>query len=235
MQYYSEEKIPAEIIVPEEISLGFEDYLAELKGKKVIFIVPQKGEKKDLLDLVKKNIEKSFLDSELSLEDLKEKLNLPVLPKVIECFDISHLSGTDSVGSMVRFLDGKPDKSGYRRFRIRVVEGIDDFAMIGEVVKRRYTRLLFEKKAMPDLIMIDGGKGQLSSACDVLISLRLKIPIISLAKRNEEVYLPGLTLPKAFDKKSRALQLLQRIRDEAHRFAITYQKLLRKKRVLEDS
>ncbi len=233
VQYYSEEKIPKEIIIPEHVTEEMENYLSDIKGASVALTIPERGEKKDLMDLVKKNIEKSFFENELALDDLKEKLNLPILPKIIECFDISHLSGTDSVGSMVIFVNGKADKSGYRRFRIKTIEGIDDFAMIAEVVRRRYSRLIEEKKDMPDLIMIDGGKGQLSSACGEIIKLGLKIPTISLAKKNEEVYFPGSEFPKTYDRKSRALQLLQRIRDEAHWFAITYQKLLRKKRVLE--
>ncbi|MFH2020284.1 MAG: excinuclease ABC subunit UvrC [archaeon] len=233
-QYYSEEKIPKEIIIPEKVSPAMQEYLSELNGSKVRVRVPFKGEKLQLLMLVKKNLEKSYMEDELALLDLQQKLNLPVLPKIIECFDISHLSGTDSVGSMVRFTDGKPDKSNYRRFRIKTVQGIDDFAMIAEVVRRRYLRLIQENKEMPDLIIVDGGKGQLSSAMHELSKLSIKIPTISLAKRNEEVYFPGLDGPKSYDRKSRVLLMLQRIRDEAHRFAITYQKLLRRKRILEE-
>jgi excinuclease ABC subunit C len=210
-RYYSEQDVPNEIIVPET--------------------VPEKGDKKDLLMLAKKNIEKKYLENEIALNDLKEKLMLPEIPKVIECFDISHISGSDSVGSMVRFSDGKPDKTNYRRFRIKTIDGIDDFAMIAEVVHRRYTRLIDEKKELPDLIVIDGGKGQLSSAMEVLKKLSLKIPTIGLAKRNEEIYFPGRQLSYVLDKKTEALKLLQRIRDEAHRFAIKYHKLLRKKRI----
>ncbi len=233
VQFYAGENIPREIIVPQEMSESVNDYLTELKGETAKCVFPQKGEKKDLLSLVHKNIEKSFFEDLLALTDLKEKLLLPTLPKVIECFDISHLSGTNTVASMVQFVNGKPEKSSYRRFKIKTVDGIDDFASIAEVVLRRYKRLQEEKREMPDLIVIDGGKGQLSAACSSLKELEIKIPIISLAKRNEEVYFPGLVAPQEFDKKSRALQLLQRLRDEAHRFAITYQKLLRNKRVLE--
>ncbi len=233
VQFYANEKIPKEIIVPIQMDESIDEYLSELKGTKAECILPLKGERKELLNLVYKNIEKSFFEDVLALTDLKEKLFLPTLPKVIECFDISHFSGTNTVASMVQFVNGKPEKSGYRRFKIKTVDGIDDFASIAEVVLRRYKRLQEEEKEMPDLIVIDGGKGQLSSACESLKELNIKISIISLAKRNEEVYFPGLSTPKEFDKKSRALQLLQRLRDEAHRFAITYQKLLRNKRVLE--
>jgi len=133
---------------------------------------------------------------------------------------------------MVRFAGGKPDKGGYRQFRIKTIEGIDDYAMIGEIVRRRYERLLAEKKEMPDLIVIDGGAGQLASALTQLRTLNLTIPTIALAKENEEIYLPGEEKPIRLDRKSRALHLLQKVRDEAHRFAVKYHKLLRTKRVL---
>ncbi|MDD4651517.1 MAG: excinuclease ABC subunit C, partial [Methanothrix sp.] len=152
-------------------------------------------------------------------------------PQVIECFDISHLAGTFSVGSMVQFRGGRPDKSNYRRFKIKSVQGIDDFASIAEVVRRRYSRLQEEMQEMPDLILIDGGKGQLSSALAVLRELRLKIPIISLAKGEEEIYAPGLDGPLAIKKNEKASLFVQEIRDEAHRFAIAYNRLLRKKAI----
>ena len=135
------------------------------------------------------------------------------------------------VGSMVQFRDGTPDKKNYRRFKIRTVEGIDDFASIAEVVKRRYQRLTSEDDDMPDLIIIDGGKGQLSAALDVLIALELEIPVIALAKREEEVYLPGEMLPRHLDPKGTALRYLQEIRNEAHRFAVAYHRLLRSKKI----
>jgi excinuclease ABC subunit C len=137
------------------------------------------------------------------------------------------------VGSMVQFRDGTPDKKNYRRFRIRTVEGIDDVASIGEVVKRRYQRLAGEDAEMPDLIVIDGGKGQLSAAQDALLSLGVEVPVIALAKRREEVYLPGEMLPRRLDPKGMGIRYLQEIRNEAHRFAIAYHKLLRSKRALE--
>ena len=136
------------------------------------------------------------------------------------------------VGSMVQFRDGTPDKKNYRRFRIRTVDGIDDFASIAEVVKRRYMRLAGEGAGMPDLIVIDGGKGQLSAAQDALLALRVEVPVIALAKRREEVYVPGEMLPRRLDPKGMAIRYLQEIRNEAHRFAIAYHKLLRSKRAV---
>jgi excinuclease ABC subunit C len=206
-------------------------YLSERKGRAVHVTVPKSGEKKKLLELVEKNIGHSFLKNELKVRDLQASLNLPGPPAIIECFDISHLSGTSMVGSMVQFRNGKPDKKNYRRFLIKSVEGIDDFASIAEVVRRRYMRLANEDAEMPDLIVIDGGKGQLSAAMEVGNELNLTIPVIALAKREEEVYLPGEMLPRRLDEKGMALHYLQEIRDEAHRFAITYNRLLRSRSV----
>jgi excinuclease ABC subunit C len=131
------------------------------------------------------------------------------------------------VGSMVQFQGGVPDKKNYRRFKIKTVEGIDDFASIAEIVKRRYHRLIEEDAALPDLVIIDGGKGQLTAALGALDGLGLDLPVIALAKREEEVYLPGEMLPRRLDEKGMALHFLQEIRDEAHRFAIAYNRLLR--------
>jgi excinuclease ABC subunit C len=172
-----------------------------------------------------------FFGKTAKLDSLKERLRLQELPETIECFDISHLGGTSTVGSMVQFKNGMPYKSGYRRFKITTVEGIDDFKAISEIVRRRYARLVFEKSQLPDLIIIDGGKGQLSSAVEELKKFNLKIPIISIAKREEEIFVPGMTNPIKLDKKDKALQLVQEIRDEAHRFAITYNRLLRSKKI----
>lgn len=165
-------------------------------------------------------------------EQLQRALNLPRIPERIEGFDISNIMGRQSVGSMVSFLAGKPDKSNYRRFKIRTVEGIDDFKMIAEVVRRRYTRLKNEGRAFPDLIMIDGGKGQLGSAWEELTALQINIPIISLAKREEEIFLPGKRNPVVLSKTSLGLKLLQRVRDEAHRFALAYHRHLRAKNMI---
>lgn len=164
-------------------------------------------------------------------EQLQRALSLARMPERIECFDISNIMGHQSVGSMVSFLGGKPDKNNYRRFKIREVAGIDDFKMIGEVVRRRYSRLQKEGLAFPDLILIDGGKGQLSSACAELEKLGIAISIISLAKREEEVFLPGKRNPIRLSRESLGLKLLQRVRDEAHRFAVSYHRNLRGKNV----
>jgi excinuclease ABC subunit C len=151
----------------------------------------------------------------------------------MECFDISNIQGSDAVASMVVFVDAKPKKSEYRKFRIRTVVGPDDFASMREVVERRYARLLEEGGPSPDLIMVDGGKGQLSAALEVLQRLNLEnVPVIGLAKRLEEVFMPGQSEPLLVPRTSSGLRLLQQIRDEAHRFAITYHRQLRAKRIL---
>ncbi len=165
-------------------------------------------------------------------EQLQRALNLPRIPERIEGFDISNIMGQQSVGSMVSFLMGKPDKSQYRRFRIKEVKGIDDFKMIAEIVRRRYARLKREGLAFPDLIMIDGGKGQLSAAYQELEKLHIVIPIISLAKREEEIFLLGKRNPVVLSRQSLGLKLLQRLRDEAHRFALSYHRNLRAKKML---
>ncbi|MCC6758702.1 MAG: excinuclease ABC subunit UvrC [Candidatus Omnitrophica bacterium] len=165
-------------------------------------------------------------------EQLQRAIGLQRMPERIEGFDISNIMGNQSVGSMVSFLAGKPDKNNYRRFRIKEVAGIDDFKMIAEVVRRRYSRLKREGLPFPDLIMIDGGKGQLSAACEELEKLGVKIPIISLAKREEEIFLPGKRNSILLSKESLGLKLLQRLRDEAHRFALAYHRNLRAKNML---
>ncbi len=166
-------------------------------------------------------------------EQLQRLLNLPRRPERIEAFDISNIFGNQAVGSMVSFLNGKPDKNNYRRFRIREVEGIDDFKMIAEVVRRRYRRLKEEHLIFPDLILIDGGKGQLSAAVEQLNALEVKIPIISLAKQEEEIFVPYKRNSIRLAHDSLGLQLLQRVRDEAHRFALSYHRKLRSKKVFE--
>lgn len=201
--------------------------------------VPQIGDKKKLLDMSLKNVlyfrrerqEKAAAEATASaskkdrvLVRLKQDLQLVNLPRRIECFDNSNIQGTNPVSAMVCFIDGKPANREYRHFSIKTVVGPNDFASMHEVVTRRYTRILNENADLPDLIVIDGGKGQLSAACDALKELDLygKVPIIGIAKRLEEIYFPEDTLPLYIDKKSESLKLIQRIRDEAHRFAITY-------------
>jgi excinuclease ABC subunit C len=208
------------------------EFLSHLKGKSVKVTVPKQGEKRELLDLAKMNVEIGFFGDRKKVQALKEALKLPTLPNIIECFDISHLSGTSTVGSMVQFRGGRPDKSNYRRFKIKSVEGIDDIASVAEVVRRRYTRLKEEEKELPDLIIIDGGEGQLSAAFQELRKLRVKSPVISIAKKEEEIYIPGLNTPLPIRKDDKASLFVQEIRDEAHRFAISYNRLLREKAVI---
>ena len=157
---------------------------------------------------------------------------MKVPPRKIEAFDISHLGGTNTVASMVCFVDGKPRKSLYRKFKVKTVDGIDDFASMREIVQRRYKRVKKEGISLPDLILIDGGKGQLSMAVSALRELGLDyLPIIGLAKRLEEVFIPGSSDAQSIHKQSPGLILLRRIRDEAHRFAITFQKQQRTKTI----
>jgi len=229
VQYYSENPIPKDLIVPQRLSESVGVFLSQKRKKKVRVIVPKKGTKKQLLDLVIKNIESTFFGDVVKVEALQRTLHLQEQPTVIECFDISHLSGSCMVGSMVQFRNGKPDKTNYRRFRIRTVEGIDDVSAIAEVVRRRYTRLQQDHAAVPQLIIIDGGIGQLNAAVCELRKIGLNIPLLSISKKFEEIYLPGLPKPLHLDKKEKALLFIREIRDEAHRFAIAYNRLLRKK------
>jgi excinuclease ABC subunit C len=231
VQYYADRIPPAELILPHEVDEALAGYLSAQKGRSVLVTVPKIGEKKKLLELVEKNIEHTFLKNELKVKDLQNVLDLPDAPEVIECFDISHLSGTSMVGSMVQFRNGIAERKNYRRFRIKTIEGIDDVASIAEVVRRRYHRLIEENTDLPDLIIVDGGKGQLSAALEVIRSFDLVIPVISIAKKEEMVYVPGEMLPRRLDPKGMALRYIQEIRNEAHRFAIAYHTLLRKKKM----
>ena len=168
---------------------------------------------------------------------LFEELKLKKLPRIIECFDISNTQGKYNTASMVKFKNGYPLKKDYRKYRIKSVDGINDYKSIEEVVERRYRRLISEKKTIPDLIVIDGGKGQLSSATKILKKLKIynRVNIIGIAKKLEEVYFPEDSLPILINKKSESLKLLQKIRNEAHRFAIAYHKKLRNKMLIESS
>lgn len=204
--------------------------------------IPQIGDKKKLVALSIKNALELRKERELFREGKKSKqketllilqkdMQLPNLPSIIECFDNSNLQGTTPVASMVRFVDGKSDRKGYRHFNIKTVEGPNDFASMKEIVGRRYKRILEENGPLPDLIIVDGGKGQLSSACEALKELNIygQIPIAGIAKRLEEIYYPEDPLPLHINKKSPGLLLLQQIRDEAHRFAITFHRQKRSK------
>ena len=229
LRYYDKAPIPDEVIVPHQIDPALEQYLMKLRKRKVKVIIPQSGDKKQLLDLVLKNVHDTFFFGKGRLIALKEALNLPKLPVRMECFDISHLGGTNTVASMVSFKEGVPDKYSYRKYKIRNAVPGDDYVAMKEVIYRRYAKLSREHMTYPDLIIIDGGKGQLSAALESLQKLRVKIPVISLAKQFEEIYTKPVGDPIKLPKDHKGLQLLQTIRDEAHRFAITYQQLLRRK------
>ncbi len=233
IQYYSDNPIPKEIIISEKISKSIIKFLSEKTKRKVKITIPAKGEKYNLLKLVLKNIEIIFFSDFDKVKNLKARIHLQENPLVIECFDISHLSGTNMVGSMVQFRNGKPDKNNYRRFKIRTITDTDDTRALAEVVKRRYTRLKNEDAETPNLIIIDGGRAQLNFALAELQKLKLKIPIISIAKHFEEIYIPGYKKAIRLPKKDKALQFIQEIRNEAHRFAIKYNRLLRKKEMIE--
>jgi excinuclease ABC subunit C len=247
-QYYSHEDafIPKEIIIDGEIENKelIEQWLSEKKGYRVYLQIPKRGDKKKLALMARKNallnVEEQWKKRganddtrQETLEELAHFLKLPSTPNRIECYDISNIQGTNSVGSMVVFIKGKAKKSHYRRFRIKNVEGPDDFASMKEVLTRRIARLDSDDvsfKNEPDLIIIDGGLGQLSSVEGIIKRLdSTKISLISLAKREELVYRPGNNKPIKLPRNSRSLYLIQRIRDEAHRFAIEYHKRLRNK------
>lgn len=228
VQYYSENEIPKKIILPKEVDNSIEEYLVYLKKSLVKLIFPKKGELKNLLELVKKNIENQYFQGLEKMEELKKQLNLTELPEVIECFDISHLSGTEVVGSMIQFRNGKPDKSNYRKFKIKGGDKNDDFRAMAEIIKRRYLRLKKENLNFPNLIVVDGGMGQLNSSINSLNEIGIKISIVSLAKKFEEIYFPDGTVLR-LNEKNKGRKFLQEIRDEAHRFAIKYQRERRHK------
>lgn len=244
--YLDEEDVPKEIVLsakPDSEEL-LQAWLEKRREDGVEIEVPKAGEKLKLVGMAKSNAE--FLLGELELQKIKRgdiiphsltslqrDLRLRVPPRRIECFDISNIQGSDSVASLVVFVDAKPRKSEYRKFKIRGVSGPDDFASMKEVVERRYSRVLREEGTLPDLIMVDGGKGQLSSAVDVLKKIGLAhVPILGLAKRLEEVFVPGESQAILVPRTSSALRLLQHVRDEAHRFAVTYHRTVRSKRIL---
>lgn len=257
------DQMPDEVflsIEPPDVS-SLSKYLTELAEHKVQILTPQRGEKHSLLNLAHVNAEQQMAEKRVmaekrdfiprSLKALQEHLKLTDPPLLIEAFDISNLQGLDSVASMVVFRDGKPYKSSYRIFKIKTVPGINDVASIGEAVSRRYSRLKDEidqsndnsedtadsddsNPNFPDLILIDGGKGQLARAREMLDNLGLHtLPVIGLAKRLEEIYIPGESEPISLPKSSSALRMLQQLRDEAHRFAITKHRLLRGKRQIK--
>ncbi len=249
--YYTGQYMAA---IPDEVYLSTElendepllAYLSREKGKKVPVQVPKIGEKAHLIKMALANTRLHLNERKLekakaektriphAVKELKEHLNLSRLPRRIECFDNSNLQGTDPVASMVCFVDAKPRKSAYKKFNIKTVEGPDDYASMKEIIRRRYTHVIEEKLQIPDLIVVDGGKGQLNAAIEVLKELDFygQTDIISLAERLEEVFVPGRSESIMIPKKSTALKLLQQIRDEAHRFAITFHRKKRLKRTL---
>ncbi|MFZ5433944.1 MAG: excinuclease ABC subunit UvrC [Calditrichota bacterium] len=245
-QYYLEPaSVPDEIFLPLEIPQYdlIREWLRQQRGGRLDIRIPARGEKAQLVDLAARNAELLLEEYKIArqsreripsaLQELKSQLHLLRVPRRIEAFDISTLQGTDKVASMVVFQDGRPAKSQYRRFKIKTVEGMDDFASMREAVGRRYARLHNEEQPFPDLILIDGGKGQLGAAGEALAQLSItEQPIIGLAKRLEEIFFPNDSEPFYLPRTSSALKLLQQIRDEAHRFAIAYHRQLRGKRAL---
>jgi excinuclease ABC subunit C len=252
--------VPKQVLVPIEPAdvATYEEWLCHIRGSRVQIRVPQRGDKRDLHETVTRNAKEEFVRHRLrrasdhnsrsrALTELQDLLHLPEAPLRIECYDMAHLQGTDYVGSMVVLTDGLPDKREYRRFKVKGVQGNDDYAAMHEVLTRRLTAYLAEKDRPigeigerpgkfaypPQLLLVDGGKGQLGVAEDVVKQLGLEdeIPIASLAKRFEEVYVPGDPEPLNVPRGSEALFMLQRIRDEAHRFANTFHRELRGKRM----
>ena len=232
-----------------------EQWLSEKRGAKVSLMTPQKGDNKKLMDMAAENARES-LDRRIkervreydrtlgAAERLQQALGIPFKLERIECYDISNTQGTDKTASMVVFTDGKPNYKEYRKFKIKTVEGADDFKSMQEVLTRRLSRgkREFEKESekpaasgfavLPSLMVIDGGKGQLNAVLEILDGFDVAIPVVGLAKREEEIFLPGRSDPVVLDKDDEALKLLQRIRDEAHRFAISYHRQLRTKRTI---
>ena len=228
-----------EVIVP---------FKPDLEDENLKFLVPQRGDKKKLLELSERNAKYYRLErnkqkanvnptkhSDRILERLQKDLRMPEKPTHIECFDNSNIQGTNPVAACVVFKDAKPSKRDYRHFNIKTVEGPDDFASMEEVVYRRYKRMLDEKQSLPQLIIIDGGKGQLSSALKSLekLNLRGKITIVGIAKKLEEIYFPGDSVPLYLDKKSESLKLIQYLRNEAHRFGISHHRNKRSKAAIK--
>ncbi|MEW6490567.1 MAG: helix-hairpin-helix domain-containing protein, partial [Thermodesulfobacteriota bacterium] len=246
-QYYRGDRIiPPEVVVGLGLAPGdralLEEWLGEKRGKAVEVVSPRRGEKAQLLGMAEENARELLAERrrtkvgyEAALAELQAKLHLPALPRRIECYDISNVQGREAVGSLVTFADGFPRKEGYRRFVVRTVDGSDDFAMLYEVLSRRLARRGEEGWELPDLLLVDGGRGQLSVAQRALADAGAEVPAAGLAKARalpgagvevehspERVFLPGRVNPVVLPRSSSALFLLQRLRDEAHRFALTH-------------
>jgi len=252
-QYYAKASfVPKEILLPVQIEENqtIEEWLSDKRGSKVVLHTPQKGAKLKLVDMANDNAQKYLeqrhknivvnADANPAQIELQKILNLPSIPNRIEGFDISNIGDKFAVASMVVFEDGVPAKSEYRKFKIRTVQGQDDFAMMREVITRRYKKLieaesdiqLIKEHEFPDLVLIDGGKGQLNTAYNVLKELNLdNLPIIGLAKKFEHIFIPNQKEPIIIEKNNIALHLIQQIRDEAHRFALKYHRTLRRKEI----
>jgi excinuclease ABC subunit C len=234
--FYTSNIIPNEVLLNKPCWTDFsekhalEKMFSDRRGALVALMVPERGEKRALVELAQKNMESS-LDKNSVLIDMQTQLYLPTHPHLIESFDVSNLGKEHIVAGMVRFRDGKPDKSNYRRYRLKSVLTPDDPASMREIVRRRYLRLSDEKQQMPDLVVVDGGSTQVSAAKSALKSLGIKLPLIGLAKEHEDIYLPDESTPRRFDKNGRMMLLLRQIRDEAHRFAISYNKKRRQMKI----
>jgi excinuclease ABC subunit C len=241
--YLDQSYVPRSILVPVEFTdrALLADILTERAGKRIEILAPQRGEKRSLVDLVCQNAKQSYdqrfrvLQPGMKViqEALQDALTLEELPRRIECFDISHIQGAETVASMVVWEDGAMKKSDYRKFQVKTVTGVDDFASMREVIQRRYKRLLEDKKPFPSLILIDGGLGQLHAAYSALEEIGVTLqPLASIAKREEIIYVYGQEdEPIVLDRRSPVLHLMQKIRDESHRFAVTYH---RKRRQMRD-
>jgi len=236
VEYYASNEPPQAIVIPDMIEDRhiIEEYLTSKTSQHVHLTTPKTDHEKAVMQMLNHNLDLAIAQKiapswQKALFELQEALKLPTLPVDIECFDISNIQGTFAVASMVHFTDGMPNKKEYRRYRIRAYTKPDDPGMIHEVVGRRLQHLLNEGLPLPDLLVIDGGKGQLSRACEVMEALGCSVPVIGLAKRLEEIYFPQGSDPLRLSPTSPALKLLQVIRDEAHRFAITYHRNLRDK------
>jgi len=237
--YEHRKSMPDEILLPfaPEEKDGILKRVSNLRGEKIEIIVPRKGKNKKLVDLASSNAEillRKKYEGLAPLMEIKKIFNLKSIPERIEGFDISNIGGEESVGSLVVFENGRPQKNDYRKYKIKTVAGPNDVASLQEVIRRRYKRILEEKKDFPDLILVDGGKGQLNAARGALEELGVgNLPVVSLAKKEEIIFAPGRKKGISLDRTSPALKLFQNIRDEAHRFAISFHRLRREKRSFE--
>ncbi len=229
-QYYTTREVPRYIVASEEPgdARTLEAALGEACGHDVSVVVPRSGKRRNVIDMILRSLD-VVRTARLApgLAELRDALGMARAPRTIECFDISNHGDDYAVGAMSRLVDGEPDRSGYRNFRIRTVSGRDDYAMIAEVVRRRYSRLADEGAAMPDLVLIDGGKGQLGAALGALEDVGVSLTCASIAKREEEVFVAGSDAPLRLDRHGAALHTLQRARDEAHRIGVRHNRRLR--------